>query len=536
MKKYLYIIAVSALALTSCRPMGDDLLSYGQNDTQAFIMAGHSFEGQFIAFWNAMNENYCIWDYEEQFGMDWDEVYNTYLPKFRALDDSTRNVPVSDAELKALYSQFLDSLHDGHSAFQILNLQTGNRIVVNPNDDRNQRERPQVYADEDNITTLDAYRTSAVDSRYRVLSYDETGSRAIVLQIIDTTANRLIAAATAYQQAIDAAGGPDQFNDTIYSAATRIKENAQILLDYLAQPTVVKSQLPSLVNLYNDFANRYGIAAQQIGVNMTMIDAQMPSDDLKFIYFALFEGNIAYLRFGGFALSAFLPDEALSADTTTMYYAYQLAVRRVWHQWFDAIQTLSAKGQLGGVIIDVRNNGGGATDDYQYVLGAMLPSGGWHSHTLRVKNGVGRLDFAPLTPFVVKTYSGPHAVISQQPIVLLANSHSVSMSENTTWGVKSQPNGHFIGTRTYGGLSALGPNPEDYSNTYSGAFGVKNVTPFYGYVPKFVCLYPDANGNLSPVEGHGFDPDESVPFDLNLWQTQSRDNQLEKALDYIHNY
>ena len=512
--------------------MGDDLLSYGQNDNQAFYDAGSSFAGEFKTFWLAMNENYGIWDYESEFGVDWDDVYTTYLPQFEALDE--RETPVTDAELTALYQQFVDSLHDGHMAFQIMNGHTGNYIVVNPNLDRNMRERPQVYADEGTATTLEAYQTTAVDPRYLIHDYRSTSATEIIVETIDTIAHRLLRGTADYIQAVDDAGGPTPFNDSIYDAVVRLQQHANTLLGYLANPDIINTSLDQVAAVYNSLCTRYGIVATQVGVSMPNLDENLAADALKYIRYALFEGNIAYLRMGGFGLSGHLPDDALTSDTTSIFYAYQLAVRETWHHWFDTIQALHNAGQLGGVIIDVRNNGGGRTDDYQYALGALLPSGGWQSHTLRVKNGTGRLDFAPLTPFTVMTYPSEHAVISQEPIVLLANSHSVSMSENTTWGVKNQPNGYVIGTRTYGGLSALSPSPEAYSDTYSGAFGVQNVTPIFGYVPKLICLYPQEDGRLRPVEGHGFDPDESVPFNLSLWQTQSRDNQLERALDYIH--
>lgn len=521
-----------AFAITSCRPLGDDLLSYGQNDDQAFAASKASFAGEFATFWLAMNENYCIWDYEAEFGLDWDEVYDTYLPQFQALDE--RQTPVSDDELKALYCQFLDSIHDGHCAFQIKNRHTGHYIVVNPNLDRNMRERPQVYTDEATATTLDLYRTSAADPRYLIHDYRSTSATEIIVETIDSVANRLLRGTAEYIQAVNDAGGPTPLNDSIYDAVLRLRQHANTLLGWLANPDIVSTSMDQVASAYNSLCTKYGIVASQVGVNMPTLDVKLAADPLKYIRYALFEGNIAYIRLGGFYLSNHLPDGALTSDTTSMYYAYQMAVRETWKQWFDTIQALHNAGQLGGVIIDVRNNGGGNTDDYQYVLGALLPSGGWESHTLRVKNGTGRLDFAPLIPFTVKTYPTEHAVISQQPIVLLANSHSVSLSENTTWGVKNQPNGYVIGTRTFGGLSALNPVPEAYSDTYSGAFGVRDVTPIYGYVPKLICLYQHEDGRLRPVEGVGFEPDEPLPFNLSLWQTTGRDNQLERALDYIH--
>ena len=107
-------VAVTMLVMASCRPMGDDLLSYGQYDLQAYDETGSSHAKTFKALWTAMNENYCIWDYEAEHGLDWDEVYREYLPKFEALDDTTRQENPTDAELYKLYSSFLDSLHDGH--------------------------------------------------------------------------------------------------------------------------------------------------------------------------------------------------------------------------------------------------------------------------------------------------------------------------------------------------------------------------------------------------------------------------------------
>ena len=529
----LTVCALGAAFLSSCRDLGDDLLSYGQNDTQAFDKADKSYAAQFEAFWTAMNENYCIWDFEEKMGLNWDEVYKTYMPRFQELDDTTRHIRLTDDEFRAIYAQFLDSLHDGHTTFQIKNLSTGNYVVICPCTDRNLRERGERYmAEHLNITNLNAYRTDAVDARYRVESYQSASSYGIILTLVDSTAQRLIRGTADYIAAVDAAGGPDELNDSVYTTAKRLQVQAQIMLGFVSQSqAVIKEQLVSFCQQYNDLRNHATVVCRQIGVEMPQLEPELVNDKLGFIDVALFPGNVAYIRLGGFALTNYFEPEKSLSDTTSFYYAYHMAVLQVWQSWFDAIQTHYAAGDLGGVIFDVRNNGGGMVSDYQYFLGALLPSGGWESHTLRVKNGSGRLDFAPLTPFVVSTYSQPHAIITEQPIVVLANSNSVSLSENTTWGVISQPNGYFIGTRTYGGLSALSASPEDYSSNYSGTFGVQDVTSFYGYVPKFVCLYDE---DLHIVESVGFSPDEDLPLDVQLWTTQGRDNQLERALDYIH--
>lgn len=533
--KYL-LLSLLCISISACRPLGDDLLSYGQNDYQAFYDAEISYAGQFKTVWTALNENYGIWDFEEKHGVDWDEVYSTYLPKFEALDDTTRKSPVTDEELQKLYSQFIDNLHDGHMTLQIKNRHTGRYITLQPGFSRIQRERSKQYITEyQYITSLDAYLTEEIEPAYRIIAHDNTGSTELAFEIIMTVSQQLFTASKRYTDAIDAAGGPDNTNDIIYEAVKEIKNTTTnilvniilIQLNPVAADLLKSTVFADYTNLYNE----YKLIAKQIGVEMLPLENEIINDGLGYIRYSLFNGNIAYLRLGAFSLTPYLEPAYQTRDTTTTLYVYQTAVQRVWHHWFDTIQTLHASGTLGGVIIDVRNNGGGYVNDYKYVLGSLLPSGGWQSHTLRVKNGTGRYDFAPLIPFTVSTMDEPHEIIDDVPIVVLANSLSVSMAENTTWGVKSQPNGCFVGTRTFGGLSALNPDPSAYSLTYSGCFGVQNETPVWGYIPSMVCLYGD---DLQPVEGYGFDPDIKCQLDTALWNNARRDNQLERALDYIH--
>ena len=519
---------IVALCATSCRPASDDLTSYGQNDFLAFTESEYSFAEEFKSFWMAMNENYGIWDYEAEKEVDWDEVYDTYLPQFEALDDTSRHTKVTDAELKALYSQFIDSLHDGHLMVQIKNLHTGEYIELIPNKARLMRERGETFQNEkENVTDLGFYIKLPEDDPYSVSSFDVADSKAIIVVVVDTFCTRMIHAAEAYIAAVDDAGGPNEFNDLVYADMKQLILDAQELIEFTKGNS---KDYKKLLEEYNDFCRDYSLSAAQLHVALPELEKELADNRLDYINFALFNGNIAYLRFGGFSLSKYLNNPA-TGDTTSYLHFYHASVQRVWKKWFEIIQVMHANQNLGGVIIDVRNNGGGSLSDYAYVLGALLPSGGYKSHYERTKEGTGRLDFSPVLPFYVSTLSAEHAAINDRPIVVLTNTCSASMSELTTWGVKSQPNGYVIGTRTWGGLSALNDSPERYSTTYSGGFGERNVTPFYGYVPRFVSLFGQEQQIL---EGVGITPDKEVPLDVNYWKTQNRDNQLEAALDYIH--
>ena len=86
--------------------------------------AYESYEGQFKAFWEGMDCNYPIWDYEEKFGLNWDAVYAKYLPKFQELDQ--RKNTVTNKEVDSLWKEIVSPLHDGHYNLGIHHLLTDN--------------------------------------------------------------------------------------------------------------------------------------------------------------------------------------------------------------------------------------------------------------------------------------------------------------------------------------------------------------------------------------------------------------------------
>ena len=63
------------------------------------------------------------------------------------------------------------------------------------------------------------------------------------------------------------------------------------------------------------------------------------------------------------------------------------------------------------------------------------------------------------------TYKGEHVTVTE-PIAVLSNCSSVSMAEHTASGAQLLENGAVIGTRTWGGYSALS-GAETYTNNYA---------------------------------------------------------------------
>ena len=115
--------------VTSCREESDALQNYAFNDGLAFEKAQKSFAGKFKVLWKALDQNYGVWDYERSQGVDWDAVYDEFLPKYEALD---KRDDVTDDELRKLLDETLAPLHDGHFVAQMQNHLTGTFVAASP--------------------------------------------------------------------------------------------------------------------------------------------------------------------------------------------------------------------------------------------------------------------------------------------------------------------------------------------------------------------------------------------------------------------
>lgn len=505
--KILAIVAAASISATicSCREESTELVSFGQNDYLNFSEADTCFVGQFKGVWTALNCNYALWDFEEKQGLDWDAVYDKYLPKMKEFDerDAEEN-GVSDEELQSVYEEMLSPLHDGHILIEVRNLHTGTYLQISPSYIRNS-DRP------DNVSVrlpvLSFYHTADAGEN-QITEYDTVTVRPSqyskmeiekALALIDQRINELQAKPD--RNAVD-----DYIIDCYNNARNELSGFSITTYDD--------------VLYYNDTLTR---KYEYLGITLNTFDIDMADWlDLKY---ATFDDGIAYLYISGFSIFPYINGwvGGTPCSDTLATQVYQ-----VIEKWIDRVQEMHNAGQLKGVIIDVRNNGGGYTYDYQFLLGSLLPSGGHEIAYNRFKTGVGRYDYSPLTPFVLPTLVDEHQTITE-PIIVLANTNSVSMAEMTCLGAKQVPNAHVIGTQTWGALSTLIDAPEYYSLAYSSCVGISGETPFYAYIPFDVTVTKD----LDIIEGTGIIPDIEVTLDVDLLNNTGRDNQLERALQYI---
>lgn len=523
MKKILSIMSAALLLLTmgACRPESDTLVSYDHNDQLVFAAADTSFAAKFQIMWNGLNQNYTIWDYEAEHGVDWDAIYDEYYPQFEALDRRGRDATVTDDELKTLMQKTLSPLHDGHFYFEMKNHKTGNTVIYVPSSDRN--------ASRDDYDIASTFKPDL--TYYTHVAHGQVETDAEGNPIVMSYSTEVLGLLTRFLGTpgigLQWVNGRIRELSALPSPTEMETFQLQQLQCFFQELSAIEGTLmDDAVAIYNHLREKYSFLEIP---GYDYIDPTFATKGITFSY-ALLKGNIAYFHVSSFAMTLYL-DDACTQETfdtsvpATMHHIQQM--REVWQAWFNTVQQLHRSGTLGGVILDVRSNGGGNVDDYQYFVGSLVPSGGLHVGYQRYKRGTARYDYSPMMDGIAPTLSTPHETITE-PVVILTNCMSVSLSELSSLGVKTMPKGKVIGKRTWGGLCPLANNDLNTYN-YSGHIGVKGETPVYGYVPMLGAFTLDKK----LIEGEGITPDIEVDFDDQLFQSTGRDSQLERALQYI---
>lgn len=173
-------------------------------------------------------------------------------------------------------------------------------------------------------------------------------------------------------------------------------------------------------------------------------------------------------------------------------------------QFIKAVDSLEEQGEK-GLIIDLRNNGGGLYDTSVAMLERMLPKG------LLVyqedKYGNKQEEYAKKDDEFKK------------PLVILVNENTASASEIFAGAIQDYEKGTIVGTKTFGkGI-------------------VQSVIPLYddSAMKLTVAKYYTPKGRN--IHGIGIEPDVSIELDESLRQKpmikKEEDNQLQKAIQVI---
>lgn len=173
-------------------------------------------------------------------------------------------------------------------------------------------------------------------------------------------------------------------------------------------------------------------------------------------------------------------------------------------QFMKAMDDLESQG-LEGLVIDLRNNGGGLVSSVCAILDRLLPEG--------------------LIVYTEDKYGNREEETSDaenyfdKPLVVLVNGNSASASEIFAGAIKDYELGSLVGTTTYG----KGIVQKIYP--LSDGTAVKLTVSNY-YTPK---------GNN--IHGIGIDPDVEIDLDEDLKKeavvTVGEDNQVQKAIEVL---
>lgn len=176
-------------------------------------------------------------------------------------------------------------------------------------------------------------------------------------------------------------------------------------------------------------------------------------------------------------------------------------------QFSDALDKLEEK-NIKGLIIDLRDNGGGLLDSVVDMMGRMLPEKK-EIVSVKDKNGKGT------------TYYSENNKTFEKPLVVLVNENTASASEVFSGAVQDYKIGKLVGTTTFG---------KGIVQTVMGLFddsAIKLTTAKY-YTP-----------NGRNIHKTGLEPDIEVELDEKLQQkgvySMDEDNQLQKAIQVLRN-
>ncbi len=509
MKKILTLVLITILLLfTSCT-----------NDISA---PDESWEGIFLTFWNTMNSEYA--HFSDDTSLDWDDVYDEYLPKFQTLDFSK-----SEDSLAAFkyFKEIVWNLKDYHYTIGVFD-NFGNKLVTKPamlqkwaagDSSRDIMEFPDII-----------YENKITSVKYSDYEYTDDDTEWYDREAIES-----------YYEVDDLKSRSTSVDNYYFHTSTgRLRDDYKFYygnsINIFTRDDEFKYQEEvDLANKWNDLLKAEGI-----------------SDTLDYFY-GITKDDIFYFYFSGFLGPDFL-DELVTKDELTPEEKKKVEgdeelkeLREIVQQFngtvydsikekFEALQdftemfesikavadngkfewTSSSDGQnkvveIKGIVMDLRGNGGG----YNYFLESLMSS--FFSDEIvfgysRYKDGYSRLEYTPwMEVYLKKTdVSAEVEKTYDRPFVVLVNGKSVSCAELATLIVKNHlPNSCVIGHTTYGGTCTMADRTIYNGGTFSSAYLTIKTTTYQikdinGISYETKGITPDIQTELDPEKDNAF--------------------------------
>ena len=480
-KTMITLIAVLLLALTftSCT---NDI-----KDPEK-IFSGESWAEIFEEYWTVMDEEYVHFSYEET---DWDAVYDEYAPAFSLLDYSN-----ADDCFTAFgyFNHILLNLSDYHY-----------RLIIETKSGYTYDARPSLLnkwkktgGDVDELPDIRTGKTSASYVYYSV----KGGKNSPITSSVRT--------AEYLDKAVDG-----------YSEVTKLKENGA----FHTSSSVVfletgEAEFPDSSNL----SMFYKFVVSPFELDDTSWFCGVTKSGVLYIYFSKFvkPGLLDYF-YSLYNYDSLTPreQEAFVKNYSKEKKCYDMVMASSeseekklitgicrYATWLkDAVS--SSRVTLGngstvdikGIVIDLRNNGGGYAAFYQEFMGLFFASDRTVGYT-QMKTGFSRYDTGPWVEYRLGTYNTSLKEDYSGRVAVITNGWSVSCSELTTITTKLLPSSLRFGSTTFGGTCALMDRTVYHSGPYThGSLTVRTTT----------VRYKASDG--TSYEAVGIVPDVEIPLD-----------------------
>lgn len=222
------------------------------------------------------------------------------------------------------------------------------------------------------------------------------------------------------------------------------------------------------------------------------------------------DGDIAYFR---------LSSWDISGTSNSAMYRYENSKSEILENYYNIVRNTP---DLKGVIIDVRNNGGGYNADMNYVIAPFLNVDdsmviGYERH----KSGPNRLDYTAYIPSTIFGASEEESL--RFPIAVISDMNSYSMAEVMGFAAYAfSEDSAVIGEQSSGMTCSL-------CDDMILAGGLASTYNFLIYTASTLCYYGE---DKTFYEGVGLVPDVEVPYDTD-WGTTTVDVQKQAAIDYL---
>lgn len=181
-----------------------------------------------------------------------------------------------------------------------------------------------------------------------------------------------------------------------------------------------------------------------------------------------------------------------------------------WSKGIDRV--IDSLKEMRGIIVDIRNNGGGSDILGDVVASRFADKQRIYSYT-KVRNGPKHTDF---TDYISHSISPQGLRQFTKPVAFLTNRHCFSSAEGTTLMFRALPNVTIIGDTTGGGSA----NPITLQLPNGWTYRVSRWIQY--------------TADKEVFEGKGLQPDIPVRI-TNADESANRDAILEKAIQFLHN-